>query len=91
MLMINKYPCPCCDYRTLNEEPPGTYLICPVCYWEDDEVQFYNIDYVGGANAVSLSQARKNFSEFGAVTLEAKRYVRQPSPLEKPALPEGYE
>ncbi|MDR2992886.1 MAG: hypothetical protein LBV11_03505, partial [Bacillus cereus] len=23
-----KYTCPCCGYRTLEEEPPGTYEIC---------------------------------------------------------------
>ncbi|MEH7657210.1 CPCC family cysteine-rich protein, partial [Bacillus velezensis] len=34
-----KYTCPCCGYRTIEEEPPGTYEICNICYWEDDEVQ----------------------------------------------------
>ncbi|MBL1704243.1 hypothetical protein DXB51_09685 [Bacillus cereus] len=45
-----KYTCPCCGYETLEEEPPGTYEICSICYWEDDEVQFNDPDFEGGAN-----------------------------------------
>jgi hypothetical protein len=41
----------------------GTYNICNVCFWEDDGVQFHDIDYEGGANKVSLNQARQNFRE----------------------------
>jgi hypothetical protein len=41
-------------------------------------VQFNDPDYVGGANKVSLNQARKNFLEFGASELEWKKYVRAP-------------
>ncbi len=73
-----KYPCPCCGYKTLYKVPPRCYAICPVCYWEDDPVQFNDPDYVGGANKVSLNQARKNFLEFGASELEWKKYVRAP-------------
>ncbi len=52
-----KYTCPCCGYKTIEEEPPGTYEICNICYWEDDEVQFNDPDFEGGANEVSLRQA----------------------------------
>ncbi|EOO14795.1 hypothetical protein IG9_03963 [Bacillus cereus HuA2-9] len=45
--------------KTLEEEPPGTYEICSICYWEDDEVQFNDHDFEGGANEVSLRQRRK--------------------------------
>ncbi len=51
--------------KTLEEEPPGTYEICNICYWEDDPVQFENHDYEGGANEVSLRQAQKNFIAYG--------------------------
>lgn len=54
-----KFKCPCCGNLTLNEEPPGTYDICDICGWEDDEIQFDNPDYEGGANTLSLNQARK--------------------------------
>ncbi|NIP43329.1 MAG: hypothetical protein GWN61_14025, partial [candidate division Zixibacteria bacterium] len=32
------YTCPCCGYRTLDD-PPGSYDICGICFWEDDTVQ----------------------------------------------------
>lgn len=73
-----KYACPCCGYRTLYKVPPRCYAICPVCYWEDDPVQFDDPDYVGGANNVSLNQARKNFLEFGASERQWEGRVRAP-------------
>lgn len=78
------YKCLCCGFLTLSEEPPGTFEICPVCYWEDDNVQAANPDYQGGANPVSLNQARQNFIEFGAATRGAVRRVRPPLPEEIP-------
>ncbi|MEK5248830.1 CPCC family cysteine-rich protein [Bacillus sp. FSL R9-9530] len=60
-----KYTCPCCRYKTL-EEPPGTYEICNICYWEDDSVRFNDHDFEGGANEPSLRQAQRNFIAFGA-------------------------
>ncbi len=56
-----KYTCPCCGYQTLSEPPPGTYEICPVCFWEDDGVQFADPDYEGGANRASLRQEQQLF------------------------------
>ena len=58
---MKKYKCPCCENLTLSEEPPGTFEICSLCGWEDDEVQFIDPDYEGGANKLSLNQARKLF------------------------------
>ncbi|MFH9606643.1 CPCC family cysteine-rich protein [Streptomyces sp. NPDC017448] len=31
--------CPCCGHRVLDEMP-GSYAICPLCFREDDGVQF---------------------------------------------------
>jgi hypothetical protein len=76
------YKCLCCGYLTLTEEPPGSFEICPVCNWEDDLVQGTDPDFAGGANHVSLSQARKNFATFGAATEDAKERVRKPLPEE---------
>ncbi|MEB9974689.1 CPCC family cysteine-rich protein [Bacillus cereus] len=56
-----KYTCPCCGYKTLEEEPPGTFDICNICFWEDDNVQFDDPDYEGGANEYSLRQYQKAF------------------------------
>jgi hypothetical protein len=60
-----RYPCPCCDDLTLQEPPPGTFAICKVCRWEDDRVQFRDPDYRGGANRVSLREAREAFRQRG--------------------------
>ena len=60
-----KYKCPCCGYKTLDEEPPETFDTCPVCSWEDDRVQYYDNDYKGGANRVSLNEAKENFKKYG--------------------------
>ena len=70
-------------FLTLSEEPPGTYEVCPVCFWEDDPVQFSDVDYSGGANLVSLRQARLNFKNFGAKEQSKLPYVRLPFPEEE--------
>lgn len=78
MSIIEKYTCPCCGYKTLSEEPPGTYDICRVCFWEDDETQFYNPDLKKGANKTSLRQAQKNYIEFGACSKDVLQFARKP-------------
>lgn len=72
------YTCPCCGYKTLEEKPPGTFDICPICFWEDDNVQFDDPDYKGGANDVSLKEAQKNFLAFGASERRVLKHVRKP-------------
>jgi len=79
------YPCPCCGFLTIGEQPPGTFEICPVCFWEDDNVQFEDPDYAGGANKVSLNKARQNFAAFDAKSKEAVKLVRTPLPEEIPS------
>ncbi len=76
---MKKYKCPCCGYYTFNEKPDGKYDICPVCFWEDDPIQRDEPDYQGGANHVSLLQARINFKEFGACEREMVTNVRKPN------------
>ena len=75
--IIEKYKCPCCGFYTFDEEPNGNYDICPVCFWEDDP-QLEDNKYEGGANRVSLVQARHNFLSFGACEEEMKKHVRKP-------------
>jgi len=81
---MTRYPCPCCGYLTLLEEPPGTFDICPVCGWEDDNVQFRNPDWAVGANKVSLNRARLNFRSLGYAAETAKHIVRPPTADELP-------
>ncbi len=68
------YPCPCCGYLTLSEKPPGTYLICPICCWEDAMVE-----WEPGSNPISLRLAQRNFVEFGACEPEWLSYIRYPT------------
>ncbi len=84
MIKNENFPCPCCGYLTLSEPPPGTFEICPVCNWEDDDVQYNNIDFEGGANDESLKQARHNFKKFGSSSLRFLKQVRTPQPDEIP-------
>ncbi len=74
-----RYTCPCCGYQTLVEEPPGTYDICRICFWEDDGVQFDDPDFEGGANTVSLRQAQQNYIQFGASERLFSDSVRKPN------------
>lgn len=61
--MNKQYFCPCCGYKGLDEEPPGTFDICDICGWEDDCVQFKDPDYEGGAKGLSLRQWQHNCLE----------------------------
>ncbi len=74
-----KCACPCCGYRTLSER--GGFEICPVCFWEDDGQDDEDADVVrGGPNhSLSLTEARRNFREFGASDWERRGYVRNPT------------
>lgn len=55
--------CPCCNYQTLKLR--GEYLVCPVCYWEDDGCN--EVDAFSHVNRMTLREARENFKAFGAV------------------------
>lgn len=78
--MAKLYTCPCCGYKTLEEEPPGSFEICPICYWEDDNVQFETPHYEGGANKTSLYQAQRNFLAYGASCEDSIPFSRSPLP-----------
>ena len=66
-------------------EPPGSYAICPICFWEDDIVQLAYPDCAGGANDCSLIEGQRNFATFGACELRLKGHVRQPKNDERRA------
>lgn len=55
--MNNKhYPCPCCGEMAFDSL--GEHDICPHCNWEDDPFQSGNPDRKGGANKMSLNEAK---------------------------------
>jgi hypothetical protein len=85
---VTRSPCPCCGFYTLSQEPPCSYEICPVCFWEGDGVQFDDPDYAGGANRVSLNEARRRFRATGMSEPGFASHVRSPRPDEYPPQPE---
>lgn len=76
--MNDSYPCPRCGHRALDAMP-CSYEICPVCFWEDDGVQFRWPTMAGGANEVSLIEAQRNYQDFGACNEHGRRFVRTPT------------
>lgn len=58
--MSSEHLCPCCEQSEFSEE--GSYEICPVCSWEDDPIQNAVPDYGGGANVMSLNEAKKAYN-----------------------------
>lgn len=81
MTELESYPCPCCGYLVFGE-PPGSYEICPICFWEDDVIQLRFVRMEGGANEVSLVEGQQNYIKFGACQQHCKIYVRRPAPDE---------
>jgi hypothetical protein len=71
------YPCPCCGYDVYSE-PPGSYEICPICFWEDDIVQLAFPDLKGGANKCSLIEGQQTFARIGSCEERVKSHVRPP-------------
>src|SRR5262249_13376907 len=73
-----KLPCPCCGFLVFSQLP-GSFDICPICFWEDDIVQLRFPDYAGGANRPSLMEAQRDFAEFRASKICHIHRVRSPT------------
>ena len=72
------FTCPCCGYEVF-EEPPASYSICPICFWEDDVFQLYYPLQGGGLNRASLVEAQVSFVQFGACERNMAKNVRGPT------------
>lgn len=55
---MEKIKCPCCKGSLVGE-----FDICDICGWENDLVQLDNPDYSGGANRMSLNEARAAYAK----------------------------
>ncbi len=71
----DKYTCPCCGYKVFNEQP-GSFEICPICYWEDEAKQL-RYPKETGANRISLIKAQENYEKHGVSDLNLKMLVRE--------------
>lgn len=65
------YFCLCCGYQTLYEKPPGTYFVCPICFWTDVEQDSWAI--------FELRKAQLNYVHQGASDKKWLAQVRSPT------------
>lgn len=71
------YPCPGCGFLTIGEKTFGSYNICPICNWEDDQVQLANPVSGGGANKESLAEYQEKIkAKIGSEIMEYKGFRR---------------
>lgn len=66
----DSHMCPVCGKYEF--ETYGSNDICEVCGWEDDWLQEERPDYAGGANKISLNQAKKAYKS-GMTVLQAEK------------------
>lgn len=59
--MAESHKCPICGKYEFEHR--NCMDICDICDWCDDAVQEDNPDYKGGANKMSLNEARKAYKE----------------------------
>ena len=57
--MVGKIKCPVCGKYTFEEY--GDYDVCEVCHWENDPLQYDDPDLAGGANTLSLNEAKAKY------------------------------
>ncbi len=72
----------------VHEDRPGSYLICPVCFWEDDLLQLRWPHLDPGANKISLIEAQRNFQKIGAKLIQRLELTRDP--LDDEPIAEGF-
>lgn len=70
-------PCPCCGYRTIPDNDAMAF-ICPVCMWEIDVFISSDNEKSDENHGLTLSQARENYKQYGAVLPRLKKYTREP-------------
>ena len=77
-------PCPCCGYLTIPNHGDALAYICPVCFWEIDPFIGSDQEPSDQNHGLTLSQARENYKNYGAVQPELRQYCREPLEREKP-------
>jgi hypothetical protein len=68
--MSGLQPCRCCGALSIRHR--GAFEICPVCGWEDDPSQARDETLAGGANRLSLAEARAAWLNRGSASGEEK-------------------
>ena len=57
--MAEKHKCPVCGMYEFEEY--DSFDVCNICGWEDDAIQENDPDYRGGANRMSLNEAKEAY------------------------------
>lgn len=83
---VHPYPCPCCGFLVFDR-PAGSYDLCRICDWEDDQVQLEHPGMSGGANTESLAEAQRELLKSVPANLEEYDGVRR-DPTWRPLVPE---
>ena len=60
-ILLIKKKCKCCGKLTLDRDE--LFGICSNCGWQSDYVQENDPDYKGGANEMSLNEAKRAYKE----------------------------
>jgi len=83
---MKKYQCPCCEFYTLEHDggEGPLFEICKVCFWQYDPVMHDKHSMAGGANVISLDEAKINYQKYGAAEQRFINYVRKPKDYEIP-------
>lgn len=71
--LVRMYPCPCCGYKTLPGR--GDYDLCPVCWWEDDDLEPWEYS---GPNTRTLVEAQQEYLS------ESRPYRHRPGKVRPP-------
>src|SRR3989442_5133553 len=75
----SRLPCPACGFFVFDK-PSGSYDICPICGWEDDDVQLRYPTMQGGANKQSLYEYQLAWLEKIPLSVQEKNgYSRDKS------------
>ncbi len=69
-----KYPCPVCGNKYLDEKY-GSFEICQICGWEEDGYQQRHPDEIGANGKWTLNEARKAWSDGKTI----KEYAPNPN------------
>jgi len=75
--VTEKRPCPCCGHLVFDQVL-GSYPNCPVCAWEEDEVQLRWPSLVAGPSKESLLESQQRFLRSGVAYERMRSFVRPP-------------
>ena len=83
---MSRVQCPCCGCYPYKNYDEAFFQICPICFWQFEEVSHdKSYQAFGGANGMlSLDRARKSYKKHGVAKLKHKELVREPLPEELP-------